>query len=98
MRRLRLALSPAQVSALECRPLRGVVDPDDLVLARAWDGADLLEWDPADTDSLFSCLVEASNAEDAQHQAEGDVLAGRAARSLAALSGRVLRVAKNRRG
>lgn len=86
---VRIKLSSAQQSALECRDGGGL---DPLVDA-AWDRAGALVFNPVDADELWSELNEASNAEDAQRQT-GDALAGRAARSLAALGGRVLRCAQ----
>jgi hypothetical protein len=96
----RVRLSTAQISALECRPVQPgeALEPEDQVIARAVEaGAGLaLVFEDSEREALFSALVEASNAEDAfasfgSNDGDQRKAAGRAARSLAALSGRVLR-------
>lgn len=101
----RVRLSEPQQSALECRWLEdggpggdGTEAADEAALQDAWDGGEWLEFEPTDAEAVFRALRDASNAEDAfQQDASNDPdlrrLAGRAARSLAALSGRVLRCA-----
>ena len=84
MKAIKIRLSDAQQSAMECRDWS-----EEPTTKNAWQGAHLsFTTDQAET--IFGDLVDASNAEDAQHQIEKDKLAGRAARSLAALAGKVL--------
>lgn len=95
MNATRILLTPAQVSALECR---GIDELDDSPrTAAAWDRRRHLTV-PADRDQaleLMAELIEHSNGEDAQAEMEAGtetgMYAGRAARSLAALSGKVCR-------
>ncbi len=89
---MRIKLTEAQESALECR-----ADGLDPLTAEAWNG-NALVFRAEDANALFSELCEASNAEDAHAELlrgsgerQASTLTGRAARSLAALSGRVLR-------
>lgn len=90
---LRVKLSPAQVSALECRPLGFGLDqsdPEDVLLDACWDrDGRALVFEEGQRDALCAALVEASNAEDGQAEEKDDVYARRAARSLAALAGKV---------
>ena len=89
-----MKLSDAQVSALECACLE-----DCPVLSACWDGGDTIEipTSMAKRDALMMELIDLSNLEDAF----ADVLDGqcrtfarRAARSLSALSGKVLKFLK----
>lgn len=89
---MRIRITPAQRSAIECR-MHGTEQVDGLVL----DGDYLVIGDPAAT---ATALNDASNAEDdwAEYSTgEGATYARRAARSLAALYARVLRLATPRR-
>ncbi len=87
---MKIRLTGPQEGALECRGLDEPFDAGEALLARCWVGR-YLRFEADQRDALFSVLNELSNAEDAQHQIEGDALAGRAARSLAALASRVLK-------
>lgn len=86
---IRLRLSPAQVSALECRDGGGL---DPLTLA-AWRGS-FLVFERAEAEALADELNEASNAEDAQAEFYGCRFARRAARSFYAMTSRVLKAAR----
>lgn len=93
--KLSVRLSPAAVSALECRGLEEVEGIEELVVKTAWCGSKLVFFE-GEREALFSALNEMSNAEDAfaeerTHCPEMRKFAGRAARSLAAVAGRVLR-------
>jgi hypothetical protein len=94
---VRLRLTDAQVAALEGRGLEEPQDPAEDALAAAWRGQFLM-FAPGSADLLFEALRDASNAEDAFAEMPGDrdlrAFARRAARSLAALSGRVLRASR----
>lgn len=88
----RIKLSPAQHGALQCREDGGL---DPLTLA-AWDGSHLT-FEESDKEDLFSELIDACNAEDVHMEMlrkDGELecakLAGRAARSLGTLAGKVL--------
>ena len=88
-------LSPAAVSALECRGLEEVDGVEELAVKVAWEGSRLAFYE-GEREALFSALNEMSNAEDAfaeerTHCPEMRKYAGRAARSLAAVAGKVLR-------
>lgn len=88
---LRIRLSPAQVSALECREGGGL----DEVTLRAWQG-EYLVFPESERELLFEELIEASNCEDAQaeeqrYRGENSVAAYRAALSFSTLTGKVLR-------
>jgi hypothetical protein len=86
---VRVRLTEAQVSALECR------DCDELIQA-AWDGGRYLVFMTHDAEALADELNDASNGEDAYaEQDSGDmaIYAARAARSLSAVYGKVLRAA-----
>ena len=83
-----IRLTPAQVSAIECRPL----DEEEAIIARCWQGGRLV-FAPADREALYVALNEASNAEDADAGLRGDKFARRAASSLATLAAKVLRAA-----
>jgi len=95
MRRHTIRLSVAAVSALECRGLEEAIDAHDQAVKAAWKGSRLVFYG-SERDALFEALNEMSNAEDAfaeerNHDPELRRFAGRAARSLAAVAGRVLR-------
>lgn len=88
---LRVRMTDAQVSALECR------DPDGLgpVTLAAWQGRFIhLIFDRADADALWAELNDASNAEDGQAVVEGCFRARRAAASLSALASKVSKAAR----
>ena len=95
MRIFSVPLSDAQVSALECRlddglPYRGL----PMIIAAAWDRGgkrERLNFCEAARDGIVSALIDISNAEDGQHEETGDVYAGRAARSLCAVAGKVIK-------
>ena len=91
--RVRIKLSPAQISALECRA-GGGLDP---LTEAAWEdgGRTHLDFLTVTASALFEELVDAGNAEDAQWEVTGCAYAGRAARSLSAVSGKVLRASKS---
>lgn len=83
-----IRLSPAQVSALECR------EPDG-ILGECWKGSRLrVPDDPGERRELAEEVNEASNAEDADAQDNPDpamrVYAGRASRSLSTVYGKLL--------
>ena len=97
---IRIRLTEAQRSALECRDL--ALNPEDALLATAWERGDRrsLVFEAHDGEALFELLNEASNAEDAfaqdpRHDPDLRQFAGRAARSLASVASRVLRNARN---
>ena len=95
MARLTVRISEAMQSALECRGLNEPADLHDLAVAAAWKGSRLVFYE-GERDGLFDALNEMSNAEDAfaNDPAEDPEMrryAGRAARSLGALAGRVLK-------
>lgn len=88
---MKLRLTDAQVSAMECRDWT-----EEPVVRRCWDGGAALLFDAQDREPLYAALQDASNAEDAHAEyvlGPGDcrTYARRAARSLATLAGRVLR-------
>lgn len=60
---IRLRLTDAQVSALECR---GITDEDEPAISRAWRGSAVLAFEAAEAEALARELTEAANAEDAQ--------------------------------
>lgn len=87
---MRVRLSDAQVSAIECRHLEDEEEP----IGRAWDGGRNLEFEVEEREELWRALVDAGNAEDAQAQqstGETRAMANRASHSLAAVAGKVLR-------
>jgi len=91
---IRVRLSDAQLSAIECRDPR---PEDDPVLSAAWDGGRYLEFEPGDAEALDAELTEAANGEDAERQLRGPTegkLAGRASWSLTHLSKKVLKSAR----
>ncbi len=81
----KIRLSEAQISALECRV--GGLDPTTIA---AWDGEGLLQFSDSDREGLWNELNEASNSEDAHAAIHGCKLAGRAARSLSVVAGKVI--------
>jgi len=84
----RVRLSPAQVSALECRGVDGL---DSTTLA-AWNvGAGTLTFGIEDVDALLDELTDASNAEDAFAEAYKCPYARRAAMSLSVIGSKVIR-------
>lgn len=92
-----IALSPTQVSALECAGLECPdLSTDEAILADAWKGKSLLI--TAETrEAIYSALNERSNAEDdfaedSSKDVDDRNNARRAARSLSVLASRVLRV------
>ena len=87
---MRVRLSGPQESALECAGLSGDLDEGEIMVASSWRQGYLV-FDEADRDALFSAVNELSNSEDAMHQEDGDVYAGRAARSLSSLASKILR-------
>ena len=94
---LNVTLSPAAVSALECAGLdwdAAEVGP----IERAWSTRRKLTFDISDRDALFDALNEASNSEDASAQNTTDKEmrrhANTAARALATVAGKVLRVGR----
>jgi len=95
---VRIRLSDAQVSALECRGLEEPQDALEALLARSWQGDAILVFDPEEAEDLAEALCDASNAEDAYAELACEPLdlrgfARRASRSLAALMMRVARAA-----
>lgn len=95
---LRVRLTPAQASALECAGLEEPLVAGHALIARAWDGDRRLAVCFGDVDALFEGLTDLANAEDASAEMATDVqmakLARSASRSLTALSGRVIREAR----
>lgn len=90
---IKLRMTDAQVGALQCAYL------DDMPAVRgAWDGSNWLRFDRSQAEALWSEINDASNSEDGTAEElrssapECAKLAGRAARSLAALGGRILRL------
>ena len=85
---MKLRLSDAQVSAIECRDWS-----EEPVMQRAWQGSYLV-FEEADREPLWEELRDASNAEDAQAEYDTDAaarkFAGRASRSLGCVAGKVL--------
>ena len=92
---MKLRLTLAQVSALECAGLDQPEGPAEVTLAAAWRGR-VLEVTDATRDALFEAVNDRSNAEDAQAEQTGDIFARRAARSLSALASAVLRAGRTR--
>lgn len=91
---MKLRLSEAQISALECAGL-GLGD-QPCPIEQAWTQRDCLEFDPGDRDKLFSAITELSNAEDAtaerfKHDPPSAKLARQAARALGNLASKILR-------
>ena len=89
-RSLRLRLTDAQVSALECGDWS-----EEPHLEAAWDRGQWLTWDHEQTEGLASDLTAGSNSEDAMAEdrgrgAEERLGARGAARALANLAGKVL--------
>ena len=86
----RVKLSPAQVSALECRE-GGGLDP---IIDDAWDGFGLLTFTEGYREPLWGARRDASNAEDSGADEATDPAerraARQAARSLGCVAGHVL--------
>jgi hypothetical protein len=86
---IRLRLTKAQESALECR---GICAEDEPTINRTWYGSRLV-FDPADADALAKELVEVASAEDAQAEESKDAetakFAREASRALEVLAARV---------
>lgn len=86
---IRLKLTSAQESALECRGLDWQLDAGERLLSRSWSGS-WLEFGPEDREELASAICEASNAEDAaseEHAREGEKELARLARGAAVALG-----------
>ena len=84
-----IKLTPAQISALECREGGGL---DPLTEAAWLDGGRCsLRFPVIAAEALADELNDSSNAEDAQYEQTGCVFAYRAAVSFGAVSGKVLR-------
>jgi hypothetical protein len=92
-RAIRIRLTPAMLSALECAGIE-LGDDDTATLRRCWSGH-YVTFTDADRDALFSEINDRSNAEDGAAEHELDpamrTFAARAAKSLCALASRVLR-------
>lgn len=86
-----IRLSPAQVSALECRE-GGGLGPKTI---EAWQGNRLI-FREDEAPALADELTEASNGEDAQAEIMGCKYARRAAHSLAVVSIKVARTADHK--
>ena len=83
-----MKITDAQISALECRGL-DTPEPDELVLAQAWNGENALVVTAETRDALYAAITGAANAEGDNPNASA---AGRmASRSLGTLARRVLR-------
>ena len=101
---MRIKLTNAQLSALECRPIGEAFigcsgDAEEeaahALLCRTWTGPALV-FDAAEADALFSALIEHVNAEDEYAQDKGNGEESRrfsrgASIALGNLAGRVLR-------
>ena len=95
-RPIRIRLSDAQASAIECRD---IIDDPASPGARAFTGSHLV-FDPQDAEALADWLLDASNSEDAageypQNEPNPELrkFARRAAKSLAVLFDKVSKVA-----
>ena len=94
---IRLRITSAQVSALECR---GITSEDDPAIGRAWRGFAVLAFEPAEAEALAAELTEAANAEDGQAEERGTdpetaKYARAACRSLTAMAARVRERGRN---
>lgn len=98
-----IRLTDAQQSALECSSIaegdESFLSPEEVVLQRAWDGERKLTLTPDTHEQIFSALNELSNAEDAAAGETSDPdmrrMANSAARSLACIASKALRVFPN---
>ena len=91
---MKVAITQAQASALECRGLDLGLDDDELLVARCWIGRALM-FDEADREPLFSALVAEANAEgdvaeDRNAEPDARRFARGASRALGNLASKVL--------
>lgn len=90
---LKVRLTPAQISALECRPITSI-EPEDAAIRACWVGQQIV-FHASEYEPLSAWLTEASNAEDghAQESTDPDTrrFAFAASRSLAAIASALLR-------
>ena len=89
-----IRLTAAQRSALECAGLE-MPEPDQIALALAWQGRDVLDVTAETKDAIVAALTELANGEDALAEQTDDRDVRRGARGACAALGKLsLKVAR----